>query len=548
MTNNENNNNKDNNNDNKDNALSEGITLTAKGPRAIVSIEEAQTILAQWTNQVNNNNNNNDNNNKQVVTELDLSCRVWTVATLNVFATFFHDHVVPTIQRLRLDDIIASLPTEDGLDTLAWCATHFSATTTTTTTSTTSTTTTTLRDVELSDNAIGTRGIDRLAPLLQLPSIQSLRFNNCGLSQEVMDALLERLPLLTSSDQSPSLSSSSSLPSLRLHALALGRNQIGPVGAEHVATLLQSSRCLDTLQSFEYGGSRPLKRGTRALCQALQVVTAHQHEQQQRQQRQRNTDSNTDTTTTNNNNNPIGLTVLDLDDCDIGNGDHDDDPIHALAAALAKAPHLTKLVLNDGGLEAQGLQIILTALQTSQAKLEHWDLGAIDCGPDGAQALADWILQEDNNKNKNKNDKNNDNTNACPLKESLVFFKLDTNALTDEGLAILLPALTLCNNLQVLNLEQNELTTASLMALVQHPIPSLHTLLLQDNDFEFDDDNDDEAMDAVRTLRRMYRTVRLQEEEEDHDDHHYETTSPKKPNDDDASVDALTAAMKDSTI
>jgi Ran GTPase-activating protein (RanGAP) involved in mRNA processing and transport len=299
------------------------IILTAGGPRARVEIAEAHLMLTRFQRIL-------DSHDSPTVHTLNLSCRQWPAESLQVLLPLFQQ-IAPKVEYLKIDDTIAGLPTEQGLATLQFFADVFCRSPVT--------------ELNLDDNALGTRGIQVLQPLLHQPALRRLHLTNTGLSAEVMFTLAEVLEPIAS----------------RLTKLTLGRNQIGPDGAVTIARVLETCTALE---SFSYAGARPLTVGTRALCQGLAVMAR--------------TNSK--------------LLYLNLNDCNLKAGEEDDDPIHALLEVLEASPRLSTLILRDGELEVSGMQRVFGALLQSGAKLHTLDLGCIgEIGPQGAAVAGAFL-------------------------------------------------------------------------------------------------------------------------------------------------------------
>lgn len=388
------------------------ITLSARGPRELVSVEEAATILARWQQQLEGED--------IIVNKLDLSCRVWTVPALQVLQPVL-EQIKPTLEDLVLDDIIASLPTEEGLATLEFLSEVFEDSPC-------------LKAVYLDDNALGTRGVEKLRKILSNRYLKILSFYNDGMSLEVAQALLALL-----------------LPHAHnLTHLALGRNQIGK-GAEQVADLV---RGCENLETFAYNGSRPLKAGSLQICKALANLK--------------------------------NLQTLNLEDTVLGDGQEgENDGVHHLCICLRQNPNMRKLILNDSGLKADGVSMVLEALGASRAPLEYLDLGIIDLGSEGCEYVVTYLQD-------------------CGA--SLVELHLENNELDDDCITTLLPGLRACTNLQVLNLSENfDIGEDGLRRLAEERIPSLQKLLLKE--IEVDDD-------VLQELKNAYRRVVLDDEQE----------------------------------
>lgn len=193
-------------------------TLSALGARARVTVEEAQRIRKEW------------DATEGTPTVLSLKCRVWTVEALEPLVGC---EKLSSVTELDLDDIIPSLPTDDGLATLSFIANVL------------------LKDIQpiiirCNDNATGIRGIKALQGLLSKQSLRELYLYNNGLSIEVTELFTEILNFEN------------------MRVMDFGRNQMGPRGAHFVAQLLSPQ-----LQELFYAGSRPLLEGTAYLCQGL---------------------------------------------------------------------------------------------------------------------------------------------------------------------------------------------------------------------------------------------------------------------------------------
>jgi Ran GTPase-activating protein (RanGAP) involved in mRNA processing and transport len=381
--------------------LSMGIVLKAGGPRTLVSESEAEAIRDRFTKQLSNA--------ATYCWKLDLSCRAWTVPTLKiVLDTTLLSKIVPTVQVLRLDDIIASLETEQGLAVFEYVSQVFANTPH-------------LHTLNMNDNAIGTRGVDMLAPLFtSLPALHSLHFENCGMSAEVAEHFCDSLLSIAS----------------RLTSLSLGRNQMGIDGAKAIGTLVQE--CLQ-LQHFRYDGSRPLREGTQFLCRGLKRMTEKQA------------------------NGTTQLVTLDLNDCHLGSGDDNDDeedadPIIDLVWVLERSPFLQTLIVRDAELEVPGLERILSHVHDRLCVLDIGGNGTL--GGPGGVLIREYCIR------------------AAGTMRKLV---CDANELGDEGVMALAMGTAACESLTELSLEGNEITSHGAKALLLNPVPKLVTLDLQDN-------------------------------------------------------------------
>lgn len=298
----------------------------ASGPRTVVELQEADQICSRFQSELSKFG---------ACHTLDLSCRAWRVTSLKVLEPVLKI-VVETVRHLKIDDIIASLPTKDGLESLAYLANVFGVAPL-------------LSKVNLNDNAVGSRGIAALRSLLNNKSIVSLYFENCGLAEADGQVLYE---ILTADDRA-------------LRDISLSRNQMGAGGAEYIGQLLGSVNAM-RLESFSYAGSRPLPVGTSKLCHGLAKLSKNCGIEGTR------------------------LHTLDLNDCTVGD---ESDAILNLCAFLKNSPRLHKLILRDTELKTSGLRSVLDSIDASGAAITHLDLGAIgELGASGGSIIRDFFL------------------------------------------------------------------------------------------------------------------------------------------------------------
>ena len=193
------------------------LLLKATGPRQPVTLDEVAQYTKDWQELLQQDNR---------PVRLDLAERVWKP---DVLRALLDDVPCDRVQELVVWDIIASLMTDDGLQTMGTLAEKFGSVPN-------------LRHLDLADNALGTRAMELLAPLFRQP-LEFLSLHNCGMAAEAAEKLI----------LSPTLVE-----------LRLGRNQNGVQGAQ----ALQIASCLQ-LKRFSYDGCRPLKEGTLAIIQQL---------------------------------------------------------------------------------------------------------------------------------------------------------------------------------------------------------------------------------------------------------------------------------------
>jgi hypothetical protein len=399
------------------------ILLQAGGPRIVVEAQEATQIRDRFQNDLAEHGGCHT---------LDLSGRPWRLESLHILEPVFLA-VRETVINLNIEDIIASLETDVGLAVFGYLATIFSEAPA-------------LKWVNFNNNAIGTRGIDMLLPLLSNASVHTFLFGNCGLAAADAQTLRD---LLTNSDTPR-----------RMQELYFYRNQMGDSGAVFIGEILGHPNAMG-LQSFSYAGCRPLREGTIDLCAGLNQLS-----------------ENCGARGTN-------LVSLDLTDFGLGSGEEDDDPVLHICNVLRNSPRLQKLSVRDGELEVSGLRLILDALQESGAALTVLDLGVIgEQGEEGGAVLSSFLLS------------------MGPTSRSLQELSLDTNELGDLGVTNVISGIAgACRSLQVLNLNENGIVDI-VPCLLHNPIPTLRTLKLSENpDMSFGD--------GFRELCGMYNAVEV---------------------------------------
>lgn len=308
------------------------ITLSLPEGRKVLTKEEAKGFLVRFENAL------EEAGKGATVETLDISCRAWKVETLEILEPFFQASVVPTIKCLNMDDVIASLDTATGLETIRYLCEVFKAAPH-------------LERLDANDNALGARAGHIMRPLFSLPTLKELRLHNCGMSTEVGQQLIDTL--LAGREETA------------LTHLVLDRNQLGPEGAEKVAVILRAS---PKLEHFSYAGSRPMGDGTGALAAALASLAEASS-------------------------NPLPFTHLDFADCTFGTAEDENGPIHSLIKALKKCPYLQTLNLGEACFGAQGTASVISATAASGAKLKKFGLDGVGLREDGIDDGVDALIE-----------------------------------------------------------------------------------------------------------------------------------------------------------
>jgi len=280
------------------------ITLKAGGKREKVSKEKAEATVQRWTSEAEGN---------QIV-GIDISCLSWTLEAFNIIKPFLQE-IASTVKYANLADIIASLMTEEGLAVIEGVVEVFQDSP--------------IVDLDLSDNALGLRGMERINTLLTRAPLQRLYLANCGFSFESMVLLRQ------------CVEANENAVGKSLKELVLDRNMMGTKGAKEVGEIL--SKC--NLEYLSYLGCR-IQEGTLFLAQGIENMA-------------KNTEK-------------PALIRLDIDD---GNFGEDDPAYKPLADGLKRCSCLRHLDLTDAKLECEGLAHLVDALTAASVKLTHLGLG-----------------------------------------------------------------------------------------------------------------------------------------------------------------------------
>lgn len=283
------------------------IQLFAGGKREKVTKEKAQEVVARWSRQLEGTDG---------VCGVDISCLSWTKEAFDVVQPFLQK-IAPHVKYGAFADIIAGLMTDEGLAVTEGIARTFASAP--------------LVDIDLSDNAMGPRGLIRVESMIAKAPLERLYLSNCGLSFESMEVLLE---WFTADDDRIAS---------QMRELVIDRNMLGANGAKVVGEII--GHC-PKLQYFSYLGCRT-QGGTTHLANGLKTMV---------QSTERHP-----------------LRRLDLDDCNFG---EEENPAYVpLAEALQQCSQLQHLDLTDAKLEIEGLTKVVAALTTAGAQLTHLGLG-----------------------------------------------------------------------------------------------------------------------------------------------------------------------------
>ena len=203
----------------------------------------------------------------------------------------------------------------------------------------------TLRSVDLSDNALGEKGVRACGAILHgNPALEALWFNNNGISAECADVIREIVTAV-----SPT----------RLKLFHFHNNMSGPGGAASLAEVVRASPLLEDLR---FSGTRCLSEGSLAFAKGVDAVAAAQRQAS-----------------------GAGLFVnMDLADNCFGEAGS---PF--LAKALAVQPNLRRLNLRDAGLGDEGSELVCKALLGTAPALLELELSGNDMTADAMDTVSE---------------------------------------------------------------------------------------------------------------------------------------------------------------
>ncbi|EFJ16377.1 hypothetical protein SELMODRAFT_116808 [Selaginella moellendorffii] len=238
-----------------------------------------------------------------------------------VVAGRFLSKVKSSLQDVDFSDIVAGRPEDEALEVMRTLALALEGSK--------------LRSLNLSDNALGEKGVRAFAPLLKSQeSLEELSFMNNGISKEAARAICDIV------------TTGSSLKLLHFH-----NNMTGDQGARSLAKLVEKAI---QLENFRFSSTRVGEEGAVALASAIAGGSK--------------------------------LKVLDLRDNMYGPGGG-----VALGKALRQHGGLTHVYLSDLSLEDAGSTPVLEALASGTRSIKVLEFGNNEITQSSAKALAAFI-------------------------------------------------------------------------------------------------------------------------------------------------------------
>ena len=378
------------------------------------------------------------------VTHVKLSNKSYQTAAAEVVAAAVCG--LASVVSVDVSDVIAGRPEAEALEVLRILSSAFESVADG------------LTHVDISDNALGQKGIDALLPLLRSELLSSLRVCNNGMSA---DAALQLATLVAPGERT------------RLETLHYFNNMSGDGGATALALIAARS---PQLVDFRFSGTRAGRAGSLAIMHALAPALLKTLVRLDLADNNFGTEGGALLASGLRCDAPLALTKLDLRDCSLG-----DAGFAPVLAALASRPGaLQHLDFSGNDLSANATDAAgWVALLRAQPQLAHLGLEENELAGGGARALAKALLS------------------AAPT--ALVSMQLCSNEIASKGALALGRAIcAACPVLVSLTLNGNALSDealATLTGLLANAGKADALGLMDDNDEDLAEDDEDDEQD-----------------------------------------------------
>lgn len=377
-------------------------------------MKKAEAMLSSWRTELHAYQTSHPD--APLCDKIILTNKSYTKDAITIIAEFltsteeFSPSIASGIKYAQLDDMIASRMEEEGLAVLTAISNAFEESQ--------------LIEVDLSDNAMGSKGVIACKMVLGGPavmnSMESLKLCNNGLSEYTMREVAELLTAESGVD--------GSCIAQNLRCLHFYNNMSGNEGCESFALIM--AKCSDKLEDIRMSGTRARAEGSANIASSLSSLAEHKK--------------------------LINLTRLDLADNSFGESYQD------LASAIRACPRLTYLNLSDCVMADEGVEDVCNALLDANAPLEYLNLGGNDITKDGAKVVAKLIHA---------------------LNSTLVTFVADENCeLTSKGIEIIAKAFN-SQTVKEIKFNGTECGTMGADAIIamKENVPNLEILEIDDN-------------------------------------------------------------------
>ena len=330
------------------------ITLSPSGPREVIDEAKAHAIVESWRSQLKTHKSNIANETDDDTVEpvlcdsLNLSDKSYTAASARIIADFitssdetFPTPIATTLKYVDLHDVIASQEETVGLEVLQTFSKMLSSSK--------------LIEVDLSDNAMGSKGVTACATILGgapvIHSLERLSLCNNGLSRYTMDEVAD---LLTQENDGYCIA-------MNLTKLHFFNNMSGNEGCIAFERIL--NKCSEKLVDVRFSGTRAGSEGSKHITDALQDLSK-------------------------------GGKLKNLERLDLADNTFSEEVSYSgLANALKTCTELTYLNINDCSLGDEGIETVCQALLESKVCLQEFIIGGNEITASGAKYVAKVVKQ-----------------------------------------------------------------------------------------------------------------------------------------------------------
>ncbi|KAJ8603025.1 hypothetical protein CTAYLR_001576 [Chrysophaeum taylorii] len=390
--------------------------------REVVGAERAEALLAPLGDR-----------DLEAIRHVKLSNKSYTIEAAECVAAKLGD--LFSVTSVDVSDVIAGRPEAEALRVLSRLAAAFASRR--------------LTAVDVSDNALGQKGIDALLPLLEAQRLKSLRICNNGMSA-------------AAAEQLASLVEAADLETFHYH-----NNMSGDEGAAAVARIVERA---PNLKDFRFSGTRAGRDGSLAVARSLEKLE--------------------------------NLEKLDLVDNTLALSGG-----AAVASFIStRAPPLHTLDLRDCSLGDDGFKPIAEALE-ALGELTHLDVSGNELTPASVGFLPVTVVQRlltlalEDNEIQNAGSRNLATLLLRARPARLRALLASTNEITSTGALTLARAIAVaCPGLAKLDLDGNGLSTDALDQLPEILGEGVVLGPMDDNDEEAEEEEKEEEDAEVEAL------------------------------------------------
>ena len=330
------------------------ISLSAPGNREVVDTKRAEEIVEYWKEKISQHRavvlgmlrNKDQIVNIVLCDKLDLSNKSYTESAARIISDYLTKEtksqrsLASQVSIVNLADMIASRMEDEGLQVLKIISDSFKDSS--------------LVDVDLSDNAMGSKGISACSSVLggQYRSIKRLSLCNNGLSATSMEEIANILTSEEVVDDNENKSKRISI-SAGLEKLHFFNNMSGDDGCKSFSRIL--SKCGSKLNDLRFSSTRAGKQGSLLISSALEKLGEK--------------------------------TLQNLEKLDLADNSFGLDGAKSLCRALKHCKSLKYLNLSDCLLEAAGIELICKSLCDAEVMLEHLFVSSNELAESGSTHL-----------------------------------------------------------------------------------------------------------------------------------------------------------------